>query len=366
MFITTKLIHQIVACCFFTWYIIFPGESLAINAAEIQKDTASTPTSSPAKFADEVDDVKSQPLLANGQSTLSIDEHFVALSGIQITELHPAQHQPELIANGIAIDIQPLIEIRRRYFIAKADYSSAKALFSQSQKNISRLQNLHRSEAVSTRKLQKQQAQWQSSNAQLEASRHQLEAIHNAAILEWGDKLTSWILAPDSEHFSALLARQRILLKVTLPPSRHLPDNLQSIFVQRDGLRNQAGKADLVSVAPVTDIALQGESYFFICSDGSLRTGMRLAAWIPLQRKELSGVIVPAAAIVWHLGQAYAYIQSGQGQFIRRMIPELTSLGNGYFIQHGIAPGEQLVSSGAQMLLSEEFRGQIPDEDDDE
>jgi hypothetical protein len=38
---------------------------------------------------------------------------------------------------------------------------------------------------------------------------------------------------------------------------------------------------------------------------------------------------------------------------------------NGYFISNELKPGEQLVLTGGQLLLSEEFRAQIPHEDND-
>ncbi|MGZ8929171.1 MAG: hypothetical protein ACXW03_12005 [Methylobacter sp.] len=40
-------------------------------------------------------------------------------------------------------------------------------------------------------------------------------------------------------------------------------------------------------------------------------------------------------------------------------------MADGYFIPDAIKPGEQIVTKGAQILLSEELRSQIPGFDDD-
>ena len=91
-----------------------------------------------------------------------------------------------------------------------------------------------------------------------------------------------------------------------------------------------------------------------------------ISAWIPHGQETLQGVIIPDSSVVRHLGQSYVYIQLSEEQFVRRSIPIIMRAQQGYFVRHNIFPGEKLVTTGAQMLLSEEFRGQIPDEDDDD
>jgi hypothetical protein len=75
--------------------------------------------------------------------------------------------------------------------------------------------------------------------------------------------------------------------------------------------------------------------------------------------------MIPKSALIWHLDQAFVYIKTGKDRFSRRPVTHFSATADGYFISDGIGPGEELVTTGAQMLLSEEMRGQIPDEDDD-
>jgi len=137
----------------------------------------------------------------------------------------------------------------------------------------------------------------------------------------------------------------------------------------------------LISAAPQTDTTAQGESYFFqtdgrrncsrqscgihtIPGDNPIRTGMSVAAWIPEQGENRSGVIIPKSALAWYMDQAFVYIKTAEEQFSRRTIDQYSATNGGYFVGSGINAGEQLVVTGGQMLLSEEFRGQIPNEDD--
>lgn len=64
------------------------------------------------------------------------------------------------------------------------------------------------------------------------------------------------------------------------------------------------------------------------------------------------------------MDQAFVYVKTAEEQFSRRPIEHYSPTAGGYFVASGLNAGEQLVVTGGQMLLSEEFRGQIPDEDD--
>jgi hypothetical protein len=65
------------------------------------------------------------------------------------------------------------------------------------------------------------------------------------------------------------------------------------------------------------------------------------------------------------MDQALVYIKTGEDTFSRRTLAHYSATADGYFIPDALNPGEQVVTLGAQMLLSEELRGQIPKEDDD-
>ena len=301
----------------------------------------------------------------NAEPIVTLEEDALQNSGIKTLILTAAEYNPEIISYGMVTNIQPLLEIRSRYFAAKANYIRAKAEFSQAEKNITRLRNLHQNEAISTRKLQNQQASWQSLKANLEATEQHLQSVRNAIILNWGQQLSTWIVTTDSPQLKQLLNRKLTLLTIIFPANNKLPEQQNSIFIQRAGLRNLAQTAQLLDIAPATDLRSQGDSFFFLTQAKKLRSGMNLTAWIPLETNRQIGVLIPASSVIWHLGQAYIYIQSGNGQFTRHLLKNPLASDNGYFVAQGLSPGEKLVISGAQMLLSEEFRNQIPDEDDD-
>ncbi len=333
-------------------------------------------------FADDDDKPVGRQQPGSAQpGTIFLSDQTQSLSGLQTITLAPVSQHAEFTAYGRAVDLQPLIELRQRYLLALTGRRGAAAKFKQAEQNIRRQQDLYREGATSKRNMQVQQAQWQADKAQVDASAVQSEAILDEARLNWGKKLTEWALSPDNNKLSIFLSGKQTLLQITLPVNKQLDRNIQSIHIEASGNRSAAGKAELISAAPQTDAGAQGESYFFqtdgrrncsrqscgiriIADDNSIRTGMRVTAWIPEQAENRSGVVIPKSALVWHLDQVFVYIKTADQQFSRRIIDQYSVTTGGYFVGTGINAGEQLVVTGAQMLLSEEFRGQIPDEDD--
>jgi hypothetical protein len=300
-----------------------------------------------------------------GQSVIRLDTISQKLSGIETITLNPASHLAEFTAYGKAINIHPLLALRNRYLVALTERSSAKAKFKQAEQNISRQQDLYRNGVSSKRNLQEQQAQWQSFKAQVNATDFQGKAIVDEALLLWGKELTGWAMSSDSDKLGAFLSGRQRLLQITLPTNKHLTDTIQTIYIEVSGNRSKAHKAGLISMAAQTETVAQGESYYFQTGDKKIITGMNVTAWIPEQKVQLTGVIIPKSALIWYMDQAIVYLKTAEETFSRRALAHYSATADGYFIPDAIKPGEQIVTKGVQMLLSEELRRQIPSEDDD-
>jgi hypothetical protein len=316
-----------------------------------------------ATFANDDDKQQSKVHFAEGQPIIYLDDKTQSVSGIQITTLQPVNYHAEFTANGKAINIQPLLALRNQYLLTLAERRSATAKFNHAEQNIKRQQDLFRHGVTSKHNLQSQQSQWQADKSQLDAVHFQGQAIYNEALLNWGKKLTEWVVSTDSNKLNDFLSGRQTLLQITLPANKHLPDDIQTIYIEPSGFRGSANKASLISAAPQTDISTQGESYFFQTTGTHIRTGMRIAAWIPERNEERLGVIIPKSALIWYMDQAFVYIKTDREKFSRRNIDHFSATADGYFVSNELNPGDQLVTTGGQMLLSEEIRGQIPNED---
>ncbi|MFI3218458.1 MAG: hypothetical protein QX189_04990 [Methylococcales bacterium] len=317
-------------------------------------------------IADDDDDKKppSQKVQrVDGQTVIHLDAKAQQQSGLKTIPLKSATYHAEFTAYGKVLAIQPLVELRHRYLLALTERNAASAKFKQAEQNIKRQQTLYGEGITAKRSLEDQQTQWQIDKAQLEATHFQDQVIKEEAALTWGKNLSEWALATNTDKLNALLSGQQKLLKITLPSNQQLVDNPKTIAIDSAGNRGKAQQAQLITVAPQTDTGTQGISYFFQTPAKNISIGMNITAWIAESDSQTSGVMIPKSALLWAMDQAFVYVKTDDNTFSRRAIARYTLSNDGYFISEGLQPDEELVITGGQMLLSEELRRQIPDED---
>ncbi|BBL70133.1 hypothetical protein MoryE10_07390 [Methylogaea oryzae] len=286
-------------------------------------------------------------------------------AGIAVQVLTETRQRPEFSAYARVADIQPLLNLATRLRALQAERTVSRTTLGASQKALERTAKLHKEDAASARSLQQAQAQQAGDAARAAAAEQQLAILRTEALQQWGATLAGWAFSPSHPTLERLLLRQDVLVELALPPERTMPAGTEQIRLARQGDKRHTVEGRLVSAAPRTGDITQGETWFAVAPADALRTGMRLDAWVPTEADAVAGVEFPVEAVLWRSGKPWVYLQIDDDRFERRLIPAYTDHGARWFVGTGVAPGDRLVINGAQLLLSEEFRGQIPAEDDD-
>ena len=304
--------------------------------------------------------------VAMDSASISLDSKSQQLAGLKVEPLVVVHQQPELVAYGTVLSHEYLLQLRQQFLVARAQQDSAKAKYSESQLNLSRTKALQLQGIVSTRRLQEQQALSLSDKANLDASGYQQQTIIAASRLEWGDILTEWFVLTQSKDAEQFIKHGTQLMLITLPANAHLRPGVQSIYIDDHGQRNTATKAILISASPKVDPVSQGERYFVKTEGRQIPVGSHITAWIGNEVTENTGVMIPKSALVWHLGQAFVFTKTSDHLFNRRPIAEFIPDKEGYFVTgNQLQPGEEIVITGAQTLLSQQLKVLIPSEDKD-
>lgn len=323
--------------------------------ARSETKTADDDAESPLKIAPRVSN-------ADGVPTITLDADAASRSEIATAKLTNAPHAQMLRAYGSVLNLQSLTDLANRYASAKADIDTQQAKRDLSQANIERSRALYGQgeQAISKAQLEAAEEAFRVDEVALAAAKSQLDTLVHSAIQGWGDVLGNSITGP-TPLLTNLIERRLVLIQVTLRADESLAKPPQKAF-----LTTQSGEhigLDYVSAAAATDPHIQGESYFYTAPASSgLLPGMNVIAFVPTG-DSVARVRIPASAIVWLQGRAWAYFQTGEKTFARHEIAtDSPAPDGGYFIKD-IADGTPVVVSGAQMLLSEEFRAQIQTEE---
>ena len=290
-----------------------------------------------------------------------LDQAALARSGIHAAALRSATHQQAIQAYGVVLSAQSLLDLRNRVIMARSRMETARATLEISRREYQRIKSLHDDgRNVSDKALQAAEGAWRIDEANSDAARQALDTVISDARLQWGNIIARGVLN-DSRLFGRLADGREALIQVTLSSGMTIPEAPAIAEIQANG--TERVKASLLSPSPKTDPKFQGLSFFYHAPSSGFLPGMTVTAYLPVG-SSMKGVLVPASAVVWQQGSAWVYVQHNPGRFVRRKLSTDMPMAEGWFSPGGFEPGEMVVVTGAQQLLSEEFHAQIQSDDE--
>ena len=238
--------------------------------------------------------------------------------------------------------------LRAQLARSEAEYRRASTLFNDDR-------------GVSERVVQEAQAAWRADQAKLAASNRLAGEFTVQMRQQWGDTLAQGAAQANAELLTKLASGQEVIVQIALP-LHEAPAQLQ--LTALGSAADQWVSARLVGPAPRADTQFAGKTFFYRAPARALRIGMQLTARHEVGQS-VQGVVVPREALVWHGGKSWVYLKQSADAFLRREVAAGETLDEGWFVQKSFAAGQEVVVSGAQLLLSEEFRYQVRNENDD-
>lgn len=292
--------------------------------------------------------VASEPKLtrsANGETIITVDAEAQKRLALSISPLAAMQLQPEIKGYGRVLDPSTLLA-------AVAQTISTQAAAAASQKEWARLKKLAEQGNASARTLETAEAAAQRDAAQAGAARGLLQAA-------WGGTIATREDLP--AQVQLLASGETSLVRIDLPAGEILKSDPLGARLLLLADEEHPIDAGFVSAMPGVDNQTQGQGFLFFVNSRhpGLAPGATLIGYLKCSGDPRSGFLVPRDAIVRFDGKLWVYLQTGDQTFVRREIPETDPVAGGWFVAQEMKPGNRLVLSGAQMLLSEERKNQI-------
>ena len=315
------------------------------------------------------DGVKTTAMAADddGRPTVRLSAQSQQAAGIVLAPLESARREAGFDAYGTVVNLQPLTESRGRYLAALAEAAAARVSASAAESEASRMDALFRDDRnVSEQAAKAAHARYQSEVARKVAAEQAVASLRDAMRGTWGEAVTAWATNPDSQNMRALQQQSAFLVQMVFPYDHARAGQRGAISIAPTMARGNAHAASFVGDSPQVDPSYPGETFFYLVNGGGLRAGMRVAARVRAGGAPVEGFIVPSAAVVWHAGKAWCYVKDDDGQsFERHEVATTDEVEGGWFNATGFDDDDAVVISGAQLLLSEELKYQIRNENED-
>ena len=304
---------------------------------------------------DEEDQVTATtPSLSHGPNSdviVTLSHEQQAHIGIKTEMLAPITRVPEVTAYGVILDPAPLAALDAQLIAARATLDASRAEYARAKLLHSEKQN------VSLKDFQTAQVKFQSDQAQFNLLGQRLAD-------EWGGAVAAMAPAARAELVDASIKRATAIVRVSLPPGQSLAQSPARAETTILGyFRSLAAQS--IWFAPTVDPNLQGQGFMLrVEAQGfPFRPGAAATARLESSAASERGVVVPSAAVVRMGDASWAYVQTAPTRFERRAIPMRAPVAEGWFVSGGFAAGDRVVVTGAQALLSEEFKSQIQVQD---
>ncbi|MFC4312563.1 efflux RND transporter periplasmic adaptor subunit [Steroidobacter flavus] len=285
------------------------------------------------------------PAEANTPGIVQLKPEQLTQAGIVVANLEPREVAREVKGYGRVIDTQPLLDLL-------AELRAAQATLEVSTKEYERVRALHANDQnASARALE-------TASATVKRDQIQVETIRSRLGSAWGP---AFIKSDAARLVQSLSSLEAVLIRVDLPVDESLKSSPATARVLSPFDPTRSAEARFLGRATMASAQTPGQGFLFLLQPNSfeLRPEMGLITFLTLEGPRLRGVILPRSAIVRHQGQAWVYIQTGDGTFERKPVVLEHALDDGWFIDASAAPSGRVVVGGAQTLLSEELRPQI-------
>jgi len=283
---------------------------------------------------------------ANGEATIHLGLEAQKLLALKIATVAPSQWNSETKGYGRVLDPTPLAALT-------AELASDRAAAEASRLEFERLKTLSVENNASAHALQAAQATALRDRLQTDNAYQRLLATWGKSIAERKDLV---------DFVQSLVVQESALVRVDLPAGEILktPPASARLFTVMDENRPMA--AQFISSAPAIDPQSQGQGWFFLALTNQSRflPGASVTAYLPDANEAMAGLEIPREAVVRFNGQAWIYRQSGEETFTRHEVRLDHPTANGWFLPEAVKSDARIVAGGAQMLLSEEQKSQIP------
>lgn len=281
---------------------------------------------------------------------LSDDE--IKGAGIIVSKLTQDKITLEEEINAISIGYKNLLDVVSKYDVLNAELSKSKINKTHNERIYLRLKSLYDEQgSIALKDLEEVEFKIESIKADMNSIQKDMDFLISEIKLEYGSILVEDVLS-ERKIFNSLINNSSSLLII------------ENVNLTNKNRNYKFNNEELIFLNPYNGNSnLRGNVGIFLLQNIKISSNSKLTVF--LENEELiDGYFIPESALLYHGGKVWAYFRENNEIFYKEEITNFYTIDNKVFSTNSLL-NLNIVVSGAQILLAEEFRSQIMQEDDD-
>jgi len=319
-------------------------------------------------FTSEFDDIQENIYKESfGTQIISLSDLSIKNSGILITPVIESEQGSLYSSYGFVVNLKNLINYKTKLSNLDYKYAQLNRRLEAEIEHYEVLKSLNDdNKNIADSVVHEKKMDVDNLQDDINILKHQKQNLLDIVKHEWGDKFKDLIIDPKKSPLKNIFSSKARLLKITITDDQiknALPQKLEVFSLNQPEIKYAA---NFISEASSGDENIQGKSYYYLSLESNLMIGSKINSYTnSLKDKDSKTFYIPNSAIIWNKGQAWVYKETIKNSFSRQAIFNMEEVKNGWNVQFKSTPPESIVTSGAQLLLSEEYKHLITNENED-
>ena len=316
------------------------------------------------RVADEFD---AESLVSIQNKIITLSDSIIKNSGINVQPISESRKRSTNQSYGYVVNLKNLIDYQTNYLNLNFEINKLNLQLKEEIVLFKTLQSLNEdNKNIADSVVSEKEVEINNLRNNLNIQRNNKKKLLQIIGQEWGQSFKDLLTDPKSSLLQNIFNSDSRLIKITIANNKiqKLPPSELILFSPLQPQNKY--KANLISKAPFGSLDIQGSSYFYLTLSNDLMIGSKINSYIEsAEDSQIKKFHIPKSAIIWNAGKPWIYVESSNNSFLRHPIFKFEEVNDGWVVQFENIPPWAIVTKGAQLLLSEEYKHLITNENED-
>ena len=316
------------------------------------------------RVADELD---AESLVSIHNKIITLSDSMVKNSGINVQPISESRKRSTNQSYGYVVNLKNLIDYQTNYLNLNFEINKLNLQLKEEIVLFKTLQSLNEdNKNIADLVVGEKEIEINNLRNNLNIQKSNKNNLLRVIGQEWGQSFKDLLTDPKTSLLQNIFNSDSRLIKITIANNKtqKLPPSELILFSPLQP--HNKYKANLISKAPFGSLDIQGSSYFYLTLSNDLMIGSKINTHIEsAEDSQVKKFHIPKSAIIWNEGKPWIYVESSNNSFLRHPIFKFEEVNDGWVVQFENIPPWAIVTKGAQLLLSEEYKHLITNENED-